>query len=178
MMPTFAPILLLCFGTFLVKNELASRAHAFQSNSAFVPRSSSSSSYSSSWSTRSTAVLSMVADNAKVILVTGSSRGLGKSIALALGQEQQKLVINYVSPTSQAAADETVNEIKALGGDAIAVQADSTLCSTIIMDCRSFFWHVDMISRFFFPHKLGRLWCLSPIKSNILFFFSLFSIQS
>jgi UDP-N-acetylglucosamine:LPS N-acetylglucosamine transferase len=75
---------------------------------------------------RSTSSLKMVADDAKVILVTGSSRGLGKSIALELGKAEQKVVINYVSDGSKDAAEETVKEIKALGGDAIAVQADST----------------------------------------------------
>lgn len=73
-------------------------------------------------------MLSMVADDAKVILVTGSSRGLGKSIALDLGAHGQKVVVNYVSEGSKAGADATVEEIKALGGDAIAVQADSKLC--------------------------------------------------
>jgi short chain dehydrogenase len=74
-------------------------------------------------------VLSMVADDAKVILVTGSSRGLGKSIALDLGAHGQKVVVNYVSDSSKAGAEATVEEIKALGGDAIAVQADSKLYS-------------------------------------------------
>lgn len=83
---------------------------------AFAPRSSSS--------------LNMVADDAKVILVTGSSRGLGKSIALDLGQKGQKVVINYVSDSSKESADATVAEIKAAGGDAIAVQADSTCPNT------------------------------------------------
>jgi hypothetical protein len=69
----------------------------------------------------------MVADDAKVILVTGSSRGLGKSIALELAKSGQKLVINYVSDGSKGTAEATVDEVKALGGDAIAVQADSTL---------------------------------------------------
>ena len=73
--------------------------------------------------------LSMVADDAKVILVTGSSRGLGKSIALDLGAHQQKVVVNYVSEGSKAGAEATVEEIKALGGDAICVQADSTFNS-------------------------------------------------
>lgn len=77
---------------------------------------------------RSTSTLNMVADDAKVILVTGSSRGLGKSIALDLGKAEQKVVINYVSDSSKDAAEETVKEIKALGGDAIAVQADSMYC--------------------------------------------------
>jgi NAD(P)-dependent dehydrogenase (short-subunit alcohol dehydrogenase family) len=72
----------------------------------------------------------MVADDAKVILVTGSSRGLGKSIALDLGAHQQKVVVNYVSEGSKAGAEATVEEIKALGGDAICVQADSTCILT------------------------------------------------
>ena len=76
--------------------------------------------------TTATTSLSMVADGAKVILVTGSSRGLGKSIALNLGAHQQKVVVNYVSEGSKAGAEATVEEIKALGGDAICVQADST----------------------------------------------------
>lgn len=67
----------------------------------------------------------MVADDAKVILVTGSSRGLGKSIAMEMGKAGQKVVINFVSDGSKKAAEETVADIKAAGGDAVAVQADS-----------------------------------------------------
>lgn len=67
-----------------------------------------------------------VAEDAKVCLVTGSSRGLGKAIALELGKAGQKVVINYVSEASHGSADQTVEEIKALGGDAFAIQCDST----------------------------------------------------
>lgn len=73
----------------------------------------------------SSSSLNMVADDAKVILVTGSSRGLGKAIAMDLGKAGQKVVINYVSDGSKEGAEATVEEIKGLGGDAIAVQADS-----------------------------------------------------
>jgi 3-oxoacyl-[acyl-carrier protein] reductase len=66
-----------------------------------------------------------LAPDAKVVMVTGSSRGLGKAVALEIGKYGQKVVINYVSDSSKAAADEVVEEIKALGGDALAVQADS-----------------------------------------------------
>jgi hypothetical protein len=76
-------------------------------------------------SVRSTSSLNMVADDAKVILVTGASRGLGKSVALELGKAGQKVVVNYVSDGSKASAEEVVAEIKASGGDAVAVQADS-----------------------------------------------------
>jgi NAD(P)-dependent dehydrogenase (short-subunit alcohol dehydrogenase family) len=66
----------------------------------------------------------MVADDAKVCLVTGSSRGLGKAIALELGKAGQKVIINFVSDSSKDGAEATVAEIKALGGDAVAIQAD------------------------------------------------------
>ena len=69
--------------------------------------------------------MSETASTRQVALVTGSSRGLGKSIALDLGKAGQKVVVNYVSDGSKEGADATVEEIKALGGDAIAVQADS-----------------------------------------------------
>jgi UDP-N-acetylglucosamine:LPS N-acetylglucosamine transferase len=74
---------------------------------------------------RSTTTLNMVADNAKVVLVTGSSRGLGKAIALEIGASGHKLVINYVSDSSKDSAEATVEEIKKSGGDAVAIQADS-----------------------------------------------------
>jgi short chain dehydrogenase len=93
---------------------------AVASTSAFAPATPLTFAPRSSKST-----LSMVADDAKVILVTGSSRGLGKSIALDLGKAGQKVIVNYVSDGSKEGADATVAEIKALGGDAIAVQADS-----------------------------------------------------
>jgi short chain dehydrogenase len=94
--------------------------------------------------------LSMVADDAKVILVTGSSRGLGKSIALDLGAHQQKVVINYVSEGSKAGAEATVEEIKSLGGDAIAVQADSKFhlitCHVEMPHSRALYYYIRVSS--------------------------------
>jgi 3-oxoacyl-[acyl-carrier protein] reductase len=58
----------------------------------------------------------------QVALVTGASRGIGKAIALALAAEGAHVAINYAS--SSTAADEVVAEIEAMGGQAIAVQAD------------------------------------------------------
>jgi len=57
-----------------------------------------------------------------VCIVTGGSRGLGRAIALALGGDGCKVVVNYAS--SAAAAEKVAEEIKALGGDAVAIQAD------------------------------------------------------
>jgi len=58
----------------------------------------------------------------KVALITGSSRGVGRAIALAYAKEGAKVVVNYTS--NQSAADEVVAGIKDLGSDAIAVKAD------------------------------------------------------
>ncbi|KAL3785363.1 hypothetical protein HJC23_011046 [Cyclotella cryptica] len=66
--------------------------------------------------------LNMVANDAKVILVTGASRGLGAAIATDLGSHGHKIVVNYAG--SEAKALEVVETIKKSGGDAIAVQAD------------------------------------------------------
>ncbi len=64
----------------------------------------------------------MVAENAKVCLVTGASRGLGAAIALELGKAGQKVVVNYSGSKDRAL--EVVDAVIAAGGHAIAVQAD------------------------------------------------------
>jgi len=90
------------------------------SASAFTPSSFTPASLSNGL--RTTSTLNMVADDAKVILVTGASRGLGRAIACDLGAKGQKVVVNYAG--SVDAANETVEMVKAAGGDAIAIQAN------------------------------------------------------
>lgn len=63
----------------------------------------------------------MVLDG-KVAIVTGSSRGIGKAIALKLAQKGAKVVVNYAG--SQAAAEEVVATIKNAGGEAFSFKAD------------------------------------------------------
>lgn len=55
-------------------------------------------------------------------LVTGSSSGIGRAVAIHLAKEGADVVINYSS--SQESARAVVGEIKANGGNAIAIQAD------------------------------------------------------
>lgn len=58
----------------------------------------------------------------KVAVVTGSSRGIGRAIALRLAQGGAKVVVNYRS--NEEAAGEVVAQIEAAGGEAVSVQAD------------------------------------------------------
>lgn len=59
-----------------------------------------------------------------VAVVTGGSRGLGRSICLALAERGATVVVNYASSTGPV--QQTVETIKNGGGEAIAVQADVT----------------------------------------------------
>ncbi|WP_158973462.1 SDR family oxidoreductase [Cellulophaga sp. L1A9] len=66
----------------------------------------------------------------KSIIITGSSRGIGKEIALLLARNGAKVVVNYTS--SKDAAEETVAEISKNGGTAIALQADVSKKEAVI----------------------------------------------
>lgn len=58
----------------------------------------------------------------KVALVTGASKGIGAAIALELAAQGAAVAVNYSG--SKAGADKVVEQIKAAGGKAIAVQAN------------------------------------------------------
>ena len=66
----------------------------------------------------------------KVAIVTGSGRGIGRGVALALASEGAKVVINDLggavdgTGAAKGPADEVVAEIKANGGEAVANYED------------------------------------------------------
>ena len=58
----------------------------------------------------------------KVALVTGASRGIGRAIAVRLGQDGAAVVVNYSG--NHEAARETIAAVEAASGRAVAVQGD------------------------------------------------------
>lgn len=58
----------------------------------------------------------------KVIIVTGSSRGIGKEIAQLLAKNGAKIIVNHSNSEKEASA--TVQSIKDNNGEAIAIKAD------------------------------------------------------
>jgi 3-oxoacyl-[acyl-carrier protein] reductase len=58
----------------------------------------------------------------KTALVTGASRGIGRAVALKLGQMGAAVVVNYMNSAGEA--DEVVKQIIAQGGRAIAIKTD------------------------------------------------------
>jgi NAD(P)-dependent dehydrogenase (short-subunit alcohol dehydrogenase family) len=67
-------------------------------------------------------------DSTKIAIVTGSSRGLGKSTALHLAKKGVNIIVTYHSKAEEAA--NVVAQIEALGAKAVALQLDSSNTST------------------------------------------------
>jgi 3-oxoacyl-[acyl-carrier protein] reductase len=82
----------------------------------------------------------------KSAIVTGASRGIGREIALELARQGANVAVNYSG--SEAKANETVEEIKALGRDAFAVKADvsdSEAVTAMMKDTLEKFGSIDIL---------------------------------
>lgn len=81
----------------------------------------------------------------KRVVITGSSRGLGRGFALEMAKAGAKLVING---TNAAALGETESTIRAAGGEVVSVLgsvADSALCSSLIQTCVDSYGGIDVL---------------------------------
>ncbi len=58
----------------------------------------------------------------KVALITGSGRGIGRAVALRFAQEGAVVIVNYAHNDCEGSS--VVDEIRALGREAIAIEAD------------------------------------------------------
>jgi 3-oxoacyl-[acyl-carrier protein] reductase len=82
----------------------------------------------------------------RVALVTGSSRGIGRAIALKLAERGATVVINY--RTNTQAAEELVRQIESGGEEAMAVQADVSQynqAQTLIRAAREAYGKLDVL---------------------------------
>lgn len=82
----------------------------------------------------------------KKALVTGASRGIGREVALELARQGADVAVNYAG--SEAKANEVVDEIKALGRKAFAVQcdvSDSVSVTGMIKEVMEQFGRVDIL---------------------------------
>ncbi len=84
--------------------------------------------------------------NGKVALVTGAARGIGRATALALAAAGAQVVVNYSSSAEKAQT--LVNEIKAMGQEAIAIPADVAdyaQCEALISGAIDHFNRIDIL---------------------------------
>ena len=84
--------------------------------------------------------------NNKVAIVTGGSRGIGAAISMELAKNGVKIVINYNS--KRETADKMVADIKEIGGEAYAVQADvsnSKDAENLVKEAVNQFGRVDIL---------------------------------
>jgi 3-oxoacyl-[acyl-carrier protein] reductase len=85
-------------------------------------------------------------DVKRTVLVTGSSRGLGRAMALEFGRRGYRVAVHYAS--SAEAAEAVAAEISALGAEARAFGADlaaADACQGLIGDVSAQFGHLDIL---------------------------------
>jgi len=82
----------------------------------------------------------------KTALITGSARGIGRSIALAMAKEGANIIVNY--PDGVPVPDDVVAELKELGVEAVALKADisnSTEAEAMVDEAVKIFGKIDIL---------------------------------
>ena len=80
----------------------------------------------------------------KTVLITGGSTGIGAAVARGFAEQGSRVAIGYHSSAEQAHA--LVSEIKAAGGEALAVKgdvSDPAACAQIVAETTSRFGRLD-----------------------------------
>ena len=79
----------------------------------------------------------------KVVLVTGSSRGIGRSIAVKFAKEGANVIVNYKNSEKEA---EVITEIiSSYGNECICIKADEKDVKKMIEEIMKKFGHLDIV---------------------------------
>ena len=82
----------------------------------------------------------------KTVLITGAAVGIGRETALAFAREGATVIINYSK--SEAESNETLRQVKELGGDGIVYQADVSneeAVRRMFAECAQRFGQIDIL---------------------------------
>lgn len=82
----------------------------------------------------------------KVVLITGSSTGIGAAAAVAFGQLGARVAVHYNS--SQGPAQEVLKAVQATGAQAVLLQGDvmdSAQCQRLVQDTVKAFGRIDIL---------------------------------
>ena len=82
----------------------------------------------------------------RAALVTGGARGIGRAACLALAAEGMDIAVNYAG--SAGAAEQTAADCRALGVQAVALQADvrrPEACKQLVEDAAAAFGRLDVL---------------------------------
>lgn len=100
-----------------------------------------------------------------VAIVTGSSSGIGRAVALGLARLGHKVVVNHSS--SQERAETVAREVREAGGEALVVQADVSSvpdCQRLVAETKAAWGALDLLvnnAGTTAPAPLADLWAVS-----------------
>lgn len=81
----------------------------------------------------------------KRVVITGSSRGLGRATAVEMAKAGARVVVNGTDPEALA---ETVSLVREAGGEVASVVgsvADASVCATLIQTCVTHYGGIDVL---------------------------------
>ena len=106
--------------------------------------------------------MNIIAIEDKVALITGSGSGIGKSTALLFAQEGAAVIVNDLN---KEAGNETVEQIRSEGGQALFIQADVTDPSSVqkmVQTALTEFGRIDILFNNAGISGVGRLHEIEP----------------